>query len=191
MIMDDPGATRFEAYPDDEYKLTFSTFSPLLVGGKTTLMAIRFFKEDSMRAAIAFLGERQHLWPEWAVIAAEHGGNYLSGVLADLITADAVKRFGSDKYFLEACTGTRVDSFGESAIQLKMTLVTRSITVIEHAFRDRRTWAAFMESQVLGDRFEGAVELAELGLLRGRTVLANKLDFMAATRAETYSTSKH
>jgi hypothetical protein len=191
MIMDNPGPAFFEADLASEYSLTFSLLSPLHAAGRKTLMWMRCFEEDKLRGAIVFLGERQHLWPEWRVIAEREGGNHLSAIIAELALVDARKRYGAGNYMFELCTGAKIENVGSSSIRLVMTLATRTLPIIEHAFADAATRTAFMEGQLFGDRFEGAVELAELALLRGRAALASRLDSIAAARAATHSRSVH
>lgn len=191
MIMDDPGPAFFEADPDNKYMLTFSAVSPLHASGKATLMCMRCFEEEKLRGAIVFLGERQHLWPEWRAIAERKGGNHLSGILAELAVNDMRKRFGPGNFMFEQCTGATIKNVGGTAIRLQLNLATRSLPIIKHSFSDETTRAAFMNGQFSGDRFEGAIELAELALLRGRTALADRLDAVAAARVATHSSAVH
>lgn len=91
----------------------------------------------------------------------------------------------------ELCTGVKIENVETSSIWLVMTLATRTLPIIEHAFADATTRTTFMEGQLFGDRFEGAVELANLALLRGRAALASRLDGIADARAATHSRSVH
>ncbi|MGJ3627974.1 hypothetical protein AB5I41_15035 [Sphingomonas sp. MMS24-JH45] len=104
--------------------------------------------------------------------------------------ADMRKRFGPGNFMFEQCIGAEIKNVGGTAIRLQLNLATRSLPIIKHAFSDKMTRAAFMNGQFSGDPFEGAVELAELALLRGRTALAQRLD-AAAARIAKHSSAVH
>ena len=183
MIMDDPGPAIFEADPEDEYRLSFTVPDLTSRLGRRTLMTMRCFEEEKLRGAIVWLGEHQHLWPEWRVFAKAEGGNALSGHLVDLIAKDSLKRFGSTENMFELCLGaTATHGSGKTDVKLSMTLATRSAPIITHAFRDERSRDAFMEGLAAEDRTEGVVELAEFALLKGRNALSRKLDGIARER---------
>jgi hypothetical protein len=180
MIIDNPGPAIFKADPDDEFRLSFLVLGHKEVGGSRTLMTMRCFDEHKLRGAIVWLGEHQHLWPEWQGIAEAEGGNALSAHLVALMMEDSQKQFGSTDSMCELCIGASATrGVGKTNIELSMTLSTRSISIITHAFKSVRLRDAFMKSLMSEDRTIGSVELAELALLEGRNVLARKLDAIA------------
>lgn len=192
MIMDDPGPAIFEADPADEYRLSFTVPDLTSRKGRRTLMTMRCFEEEKLRGATVWLGEHQHLWPEWRGFAEAEGGNALSGHLVTLIGKDSLKRFGSIDYMFELCLGaTARRGSGKTDVQLSMTLVTRSVPIITHAFKDSRSRDVFMEYLVAEDRTEGSVELAELALLEGRNALRRRLDILASERLSVAGRTMH
>ena len=183
MILDDPGPAIFEADPTDEYRLSFTVPDADEPGGRRTLMTFRCFEEDKLRGAIVWLGEQQHLWREWCAFAQAEDGATLATRLTAMATQDSIKRFGSDRYLFEMCTGASARfGNGHAEIDLCMTMATRELPIITHAFRSDRLRDAFMGSLSNPDRAMGCVELAEIALLRGRTVLARRLDSIAIER---------
>jgi hypothetical protein len=180
MITNNPGLAFFKADPDDEFRLSFIVLDRKEAGGIRTLMTMRCFEEYKLRGAIVWLGEHQHLWPEWQRIAEAEGGNALSAHLVAMMMEDSQKRFGSTDYMCEACIGASATrGVGKTNIELSMTLSTRSLSIITHAFKNVRSRDAFMDFLMSQDRTVGSVELAELALLEGRNALARKLDSIA------------
>ena len=183
MIMDNPGPAIFEADPADEYRLTFSIPDRDEPGGRRALMTMRCFEEDKLRGAIVWLGEHQHLWPTWQAVAEAEGGNALSARLVAMTRLDSLRRFGSTQYLYEECLGASVARSGGTEIELSVTLTTRSVPIITHAFKNERLRNAFMDYIMSEHRTVGSVELAELALLKGRNALARKLDSIARSRS--------
>lgn len=183
MIMDDPGAAIFEADPEDEYRLTFSVSDPLLRNGRRPLMTMRCFEKDKLHGAIVWVGEHQHLWPEWRAFAEAYDANALSARMVELMEKEALERFGSAQYMFEMCLVATVSPGREPReLELSVSLTTRSVPVIKHAFADTRSRDAFMDWLASGGREIGLVELAELALLRGRLAMAKELDVIARDR---------
>jgi len=181
MIMDNPGLAIFETHPEDEFRISFTVQDRKEAGGRRTLMTMRCFEEDKLRGVVVWLGEHQHLWAEWRGIAETEGGNAFSGHMADMMREDSLRRFGSSDYLCETCIGACAKRCsGKMEIELTMTLATRSLPIIKHAFKSARLRDAFMDFLVSEGRTMGSVELAELALLKGRNALAKKLDSIAS-----------
>jgi hypothetical protein len=196
MIMDNPGPAIFKADPDDEFRLSFIILDRREAGGSRTLMTMRCFEEHKLRGAIVWLGEHQHLWPEWQEIAEAEGGNALSAHLVALMMEDSQKRFGSTNYMCELCIGASATrGVGKSNIDLSMILSTRSLSIITHSFNSVRLRDAFMDflmsEDCTIDRTIRSIELAELALLEGRNVLARKLDAIAKRQVRTNGRTVH
>jgi hypothetical protein len=192
MIVNNPGPAIFEADPDDEFRLSFIVLDRQEAGGSRTLMTMRCFEEHKLRGAIVWLGERQHLWPEWQKIAEAEGGNELSAHLVAMMMEDSQKRFGSTDYMCELCIGASVTrGIGNTSIDLSVTLSTRSVLIITHAFKDVRSRGALMDFLMSKDATIGSVELAEIALLEGRNALARKLDSIAKRQVRANGRTVH
>jgi hypothetical protein len=179
MIMNDPGPAIFTTDPGDEYRINFIVKGADEVSSGQLLMTMRCFEEAKLRGTVVWLGEHQHLWPEWQAIAETKGGNLFSGHLTDLMMQESLKRFGSADYLCEVCIGASLKmGGGRTDIELSMMLATRSLPIITHAFKSSCARDAFFDLQASEER-TGNIELAEIALLQGRNALARRLDNIA------------
>lgn len=136
-----------------------------------TLMHFRTFNEEKFLAISAWLGERQHLWPEWRRIAEEVDGQELGRHLASLYTLPALEEFLGAEMVAQ-----REE---EPEVTIAVLLTTRRLDVLRHRFPTLELRDAFLGWLDEGNPTQSTQALALLGLLEGRSMLARHMDAVA------------
>ncbi|MES1974256.1 MAG: hypothetical protein V4472_17500 [Pseudomonadota bacterium] len=165
---DDDNRSLFVLEKDDRMLLILTTTDTLKQPGpKTPLWHMEFDRNHPVQDAVLWVGEREHLWPEWQRIAETRGRDAIDAHIERIWETQPIERADT------LLVSKHADNLG---IDLLVTLTSHRANVVSHRFASEPECRVFDE-WLTGDGAEAKIwQLVEFGCLQGSTELHRLVD---------------